>query len=325
MRFLFLFLFSLPLFGVTKVAVAGGMWPIPSLLKVWTDAELIYMPKASLNMIKNSVLIDFFPELEKIKVGPNSDDSVEELLKLKADLYICHNAQKNLCSTLEKSGAKALDLGVNMQDYNSKKTLEYWLSSLEKYFPDIKEKNQRLVDNITQTEQFIADSIKDRQKPKVLIIHRLDKGVVTTGFFANYLSEYSGGDIFSNQKAFGNNRININLEEIYKKNPDIIYISNFTSLMPQDLLENQEWQGIKAIKDKKIYKLPLATYRPYAPSLDLAPLLLYLAKQNHPEVFKDLDIAKAYKEHFKTFYRLDLNEEQVEKILNPSSSAGKLQ
>lgn len=60
MRIFILFLICVSLFGKQRVAIVGGMWPMPSLLSVWTDSNIIYMPKASLNMIENSVLIDFF-------------------------------------------------------------------------------------------------------------------------------------------------------------------------------------------------------------------------------------------------------------------------
>lgn len=307
-----------------KVAVVGGMWPLPPLVKIWTHAELIAMPKASLNSIQNSVVLDFFPELKQVRIGANDDENIEELLELNADLYICHKAKSILCDKLEKAGMNALNLGVNIDNYNSKKTLEYWLENLAKYFP-IQEKNQKLIDAITQTEDFIAQKTKNSKKPKVLIIHRIDKKSITTGLFAKYLIEKSGGENFLEETSIGGKRISLNLEEIYRVNPEIIYISNFTSLMPDELLKSKDWQGLAAVKQKRVYKLPLATYRPFAPSLDLAPFLLFLAKHNHPEIFKDLDVKQIYKSHFKDFYGLDLNERQLEMIFNPPANAGLLQ
>ncbi|MCX2683896.1 hypothetical protein OQH60_08510, partial [Campylobacter sp. MIT 21-1685] len=130
-------------------------------------------------------------------------------------------------------------------------------------------------------------------------------------------------DVLELQKIH-NNRASITLEEVYRVNPDIIYISNFNPLQPQDFFNSKEWQRLKAVKQKRVYKLPLATYRPFAPSLDLAPFLLFLAKHNHPELFANLDVKEEYKKHFKNFYRLDLNEKQLEMIFNPDSNAGRL-
>ncbi|MCX2683917.1 hypothetical protein OQH60_08610, partial [Campylobacter sp. MIT 21-1685] len=129
---------------------------------------------------------------------------------------------------------------------------------------------------------------------------------------------------FLKETSIAGKRISLNLEEIYKHNPDIIYISNFSPLSVEELLNKQEWQNLEAIKQKKVYKFPLATYKPYPPSLDLAPFLLFLAKHNHPELFANLDVKEEYKKHFKNFYGLDLNEKQLEMIFNPPKDSGKL-
>ncbi|MCX2683605.1 hypothetical protein OQH60_06965, partial [Campylobacter sp. MIT 21-1685] len=126
------------------VAVAGGMWPMPPLIQIWTDSKLVLMPKASLSSMKNSVLLDFFPKLEMIQTSINDNENIEELLKLNAHLYICHKAKGVLCEKLQKAGKNALNLGVNIDNYNSKKTLAYWLENLAQYFP-IEKKNKKLI------------------------------------------------------------------------------------------------------------------------------------------------------------------------------------
>ncbi len=305
-----------PVFANTRVAVVGGMWPIPYLLSVYTDANIIYMPRAAL--IENSVTLDFFPYLKDVQKGANADnDNIEELLLLKADLYICHKANVKICNTLKKSGVNLIELDVNVDNYNFKKALENWLHQLEKYFP-IKEKNQKLINEIEQTQKEIQKRIKNETKPRVLIIRGFSEKNISPGFYANYFYKESGAANTYNFQA--NN--SINLEEIYKLNPEVIFISNFTSLMPQDLMNDKKWQHLKAIKDKRVYKVPLGTYRAFAPNLDLAPFLLWLAQKNYPHAFKDINIQEIYKKHFKDFYGLELKEEQLEKIFNPTAEQG---
>ncbi len=45
------------------------------------------------------------------------------------------------------------------------------------------------------------------------------------------------------------------MEQIYKWNPDIVFITNFTTAKPADLYENTvgsfNWSGVSAIKDQK--------------------------------------------------------------------------
>lgn len=312
------FLFCNASLANTKVAVVGGMWPVPNMLSVYTDAEIIYMPKSGL--IKDSVILDFFPQLKQVTKGANADnDNIEELLLLKADLYICHEANIKVCSALKKAGVNLIELGVNVENYNFKKALEDWLLKLEKYFP-IKEKNQKLMREIQNIQQEIQRRIAGKTKPRVLIIRQYSEKNISPGFYANYFYKESGAVNHYDFNANGS----INLEEIYKLNPEVIFISNFTPLMPEDLINDPKWKGLQAIKDKRVYKVPLGSYRAFAPNLDFGPFLLYLAQKNYPDAFKDIDIKEVYKQHFKTFFNLDLNENQIERIFNPTPIQGTL-
>ena len=50
------------------------------------------------------------------------------------------------------------------------------------------------------------------------------------------------------------------MEQIYAWDPDIIYITNFSRHMPEDLYENailgHDWSTIRTVRERKIYKLP---------------------------------------------------------------------
>lgn len=300
-----------------KVVVADNMLPIPSLFLFLSDANLIYIPESSQIALKNSIVSDFFPQITQIESGEN--DSFEELLSLDADLYICYEDAMKLCSMLKKANMKILPLKIKVANYNSKEVLKYWLDEISKHF-DIKGKSDKIIANITQTEKENARILKNA-KPIRAMIMSIYQNQIIVGAFGDYLLQHSGGeDIF--KSTYSSNGGVVNLEEIYRLNPEIIYITNFTPTTPQDLINNQKWQNIDAIKNKRVYKLPLATYRPYAPNLDLAVLLKFLAQKNHPELFKNLDIKAEYKRHFKEFYDLNLSEEQIKRILNPSKEAG---
>ena len=298
-----------------KVVVFGGLWPMPSVLAFFTNAKLVYVPKAGLNAIKNSVVIELKPEFKNIKSGSN--ENLEQLLLLDADLYFGHSADIKLYEGLKKAGLKSHLFSVNVDNYDMKKTIEYWLKELENYF-DIREKSQKLIANITETENQIAQRLKGVKKYRAVIL-RLDEQKISVGVKPYYL-EKSGLEYV--HKNITNTDDIINLEELYQLNPEVIYLTNFTPAQPEDLINNKKWQGIDAIKNKRVYKLPLATYRPYAPNLDLAVLLKFLAQKNHPKLFKNIDIKTEYKRHFKEFYDLKLTNEQIKHILNPSKEAG---
>lgn len=45
-----------------KVAVVGGLWPLPALISLWVkDADLIYIPRPSHVAFENSLFSEFAP------------------------------------------------------------------------------------------------------------------------------------------------------------------------------------------------------------------------------------------------------------------------
>ena len=97
--------------------------------------------------------------------------------------------------------------------------------------------------------------------------------------------------------------------------------------MPEDLIENKvaghDWSQIKAVKNKKVYKFPLGMYRWFPPASEVPLVLQWLAKHNQPEIFKDLDMNAETKKFYQKFYQLNIDDEDIRTIYNPSREAGK--
>ncbi|MDE5602978.1 MAG: ABC transporter substrate-binding protein [Helicobacter sp.] len=311
--FAFFILFPYILVAGVKVAVFGGLWPMPVILSFLTDAQIVYIPKASVNAAKYSVVSELKPDFLRIPYG--SSENIEELLSLDADVYMCHIADTKLYTQLQRAGKEVISFFVNVDNYDLKMTLKQWLDGVGQYF-DIAKKQKDIIEDITQVEEFIASRIKD-SKAKVMILRSLDGNQILLGG-RSYLIEKSGGkSVLMSQKDSL-----VNLEILYELNPDVIFITNFTDVQDKDLLETKGWQGLKAVREKRVYKLPLATYRPYAPSLDIAPTLLFMAKKTYPSLFGDISLEDTFKNHFSKFYGISLTQKQVELILKPDSRAG---
>lgn len=113
---------------------------------------------------------------------------------------------------------------------------------------------------------------------------------------------------------------NVNMEQIYKWNPDFIFITNFNTAKPDDIYNNTvgsfDWSGIKAVKDKNVYKMPLGMYRTYTAGVDTPITLLWLAKATYPELFEDIDITAKTKEYYGDVFGITLTDEQSARILH---------
>lgn len=117
----------------------------------------------------------------------------------------------------------------------------------------------------------------------------------------------------------------VSIEQIYEWNPEIILITNFTTLLPEDLLSNvlegADWSHVTAVQKGNVYKFPLGMYRWCPPSSDAALSLQWVATKLQPELFADIDLNQEIKSYYKRFYGADLSDEDLQEIYNPSRDA----
>lgn len=83
-----------------------------------------------------------------------------------------------------------------------------------------------------------------------------------------------------------------------------------------------DWSEVDAVKNKQCFKMPLGMYRTYTPGVDTPITLYYLAKIAYPDLFNDIDMSSEVKKYYKDVFGIDLTDEQVNKIFNPSVNAG---
>lgn len=312
-----------------RIAISG-LWPMPSVIMMLSNSadKIIYMPQASKNALLHSFMVEIFPRISQIPAG--NSENIEELLSYKPDVFICHSANKSVCASMRQSGVPTIAISVSAWKYDSYKTLQGWFRLIAPLL-DREQKAQQILQEVLKQENLAKQN--NEVLPKAIFIHTYasDEKLTIAGIFSKYLLKSSGGVAMLESNA------NTSLEEIYKLNPDIIYINNFTPLLPEQILRSKRWQGIAAVKNKRVYKLPLGSYRPFAPSVDLPVLLAWLRAHNEEFAKSSGDkkgvirgvIKEDYKQYAKQYYKemfgLKLDDVQLEKIFAPSSKAGNLQ
>jgi iron complex transport system substrate-binding protein len=168
-------------------------------------------------------------------------------------------------------------------------------------------------------------SVPAEKKPRAVILFRHNEKQITvagTGHFGHYWLNTTGAvDVAAAVKGTAV----VNMEQIYQWDPEIIYITNFSATQPEELIGNkvsgQDWSKVKAVKDKKVYKIPLGIYRWYPPCTDAPLMLKWMAQKNHPELFKAMSIEAEIKAYYQKFYKYQLNQKQLKQILNPPREA----
>ena len=314
--------------------VTGTILPYFHTWYVATNStkEIVAMHPNSYNAAKNSILVKLSPEVLNASTSfvQNGEINIEELMKINPDVYFDN-------STNEKSIVQARNAGINTVAIKTidaaaaepLATFNSWLI-LTGQITDTGERTDNFlrIGKTVQNEiyQKIA-RLTPQQKPNALMVHQLsEKSIVVGGknFFGNqWLNATGANDVAENDVS---GRKEVNMEQIYSWNPQIIYLTNFTPVQPEDLYQNrivgQDWSNIDAVKNRQVFKIPLGIYRWFPPSGDAPLMLKWLANHNQPALF-NYDMNKEIKSYYQNFYHYNLDDEDIKRILNPSSEAAK--
>jgi len=309
-----------------KRLATGRILPFPAVYFLATGQtdEIVGMHPASMSAAKTSMLGKIQPGLLNANTGfiKGSEINIEELLALETDVVFAYGDNGHKLDVYSKAGIVPIAIRtMSIADGNSIETLNSWLELLGS-FSEEKERAQEIIDYGRSVEQDISKAlVNEGNKPRGLMIftHTDGKTVVSgKGFFGNYWLEATGAvDVAEEIKI----KAPVDMEQIYTWNPEIIYISNFTDLQPEDFYQNtipaQDWSEINAVKNKRVHKIPLGIYRWFPPSGDSPLMLKWLAQKNHPEIFT-YDFAKELGAYYEHYYDYRLSDKEIDLILHPT-------
>ncbi len=314
--------------------VVTSIYPMPAALSMFLGSadKLVGIHPVSMAAAKSSVLSKVFPEILNASTGfvQGSDINMEELMKLNPDVVIYSASSQAEKDLYKNAGIPAVGISATKWDYDVIKTYDEWINILSQMFPD-QDKSQAVSEYSREIYDFVQAKVKDipeEKRTRALFLFTYDdKAMMTSGkrFFGQYWADASGGinvaGVLDKEQS-----VEINMEQVYEWNPDVIYITNFTPAQPQDLYTNNiggdDWSQVKAVKDKKVYKMPLGSYRSYTPGVDTPLTLLWMAKTMYPDAFADVDMTQKVKEYYKQIFGIELTDEDVSKMYTPSSAAG---
>ncbi len=311
--------------------VISSLLPLPSVYCLFEGSaeKLVGIHPSSMAAAENSILPSVVPDILEVNTDflQGGELNIEELLNLKPDVvfYSANNTEEY--EKLSAAGIPAVGFSTSNWDYDCVATFENWVKLLgevlnqEDKAAGIADYGHQVYDEV----QSVLNGAGELEKPRVLILFNYADGVIKTsgsGFFGQYWIESTGG---VNVAADLNGTPEINMEQIYEWNPDIIYITNFSPYLPEDLynntIEGNDWSSVKAVMDGKVYKFPLGMYRWFPPASDTPLVLQWLAQKNQPELFADMDMEEEVRTYYNRFYGVDLTEDDIAKIFNPAREA----
>lgn len=173
-----------------------------------------------------------------------------------------------------------------------------------------------------ESYEYMQSKQEDVKKlPKVPVLYLRDGKLKIQGA-NNFIKEAL--DLAGAQNIIGDGKT-ITMEEVIAQDPQIILLSDFDPIVPDDLYENrlsgQDWSNVSAVKNKQVYKMPLGIYRWDAPGVETPLMMKYLAKIVQPQAFKDVHFNKEMKNFYKELYGYDLSKEDQAQVLRMKENA----
>ncbi len=311
--------------------VISGILPLPSVFVQFrgTAEEIVGMHPSSMAAAQNSYLVNVFPEILDADTSfvVNGTVNIEELMKLKPDVVFYNATTTEEYELYEKAGIPAVGFSTTIADFDCVETYAKWIEQLGEIYGEQEEADAIIAEGRQVAEEIAAvtSQIPSEERPNAMIIMHYANGSMTvtgSNFFSEYWLDMAGAN---NVAAEIKSSAEVNMEQVYEWNPDMIFITNFSPYLPEDLLNNaiegDDWSNVKAVKEGKVYKFPLGMYRWFPPASDTPLVLQWLAKTIHPELFEDLDMDAEIKEYYKKHYNVELNDEELQKIYNPAREA----
>lgn len=311
--------------------------PLPAMLTIYMDSadSIVAMEPASMNAAKNGILSELYPEIVNVDtdIMDGEDVNVESLIALNPDVVYYNASNVQECEKLENAGLTAVGVSPTKWNYDCIETYNQWMSLLDQIYPSHASNRETLVNQYsTDTYNMIQDTVKDvTEKQKVLFLFQYDENTMITSsssFFGQWWCDAVGAENVAHDVPADNSNAKITMEQVYAWNPDVIIITNFTQTQPEDLYNNaigsDDWSQVKAVQDKRVYKMPLGSYRTYTPGVDTPMTLEWLAQAVYPELFSDIDVKSDVKDYYETLYGITLTDAQIDAMYTPNSAAGEM-
>lgn len=305
--------------------------PILSTYMAYHGGEAPYIVgyAGSLKQVaEKTVLKDIAPELMDADetVHGQSDLNIEEIVKLKPDVIFYNATNKDRYEALSKSGIPCVGFATigTLGQADPIDRYGQWLKLLEDVFgeegktDDFLAAGEKIVKDV---EERIA-TVDQKDRPNGMILWKYNEGVPMVagkGTFGDFwLKRIGVSNVFEDAKGYAK----VNVEEIYKQDPQVLYLDGpgLLNMTTSDVFENKvegfDFSNMDAVKNKKVYNSKLGMWNWLTPNPDAPLVYAWLASVTFPEAFDDYDLKGEIKDYYKTWYKYDLTDDQVDDMFD---------
>lgn len=245
--------------------------------------------------------------------------NTEELLKMDPDIILVYGSS-------QKKGLE--NIQVPVVDFFIKNQInEDWSVKIDKLMREVFELGednslQKEWDKANENVEKILSATKDIDKQKGLMIMNNTGDKITVRGAGSYGDDWllKSGLVNSAADIKGDG-IEVTMEQIYKWNPDIIYVFRGISANKylSSSIKGQDWSQVEAFKKGRIYDTPKGMINWGTPCADSPLMMQWLVSKNFPDKLSEKEFKLVMKEFYSSRYGIELTEDMAASILNPNA------
>lgn len=289
-----------------------------------SDRKIVGMNEYAARAMQEGISGKLFPGFKQINTGvttggdaSNFAPNVEAILALRPDAILQWANNNEIIGPLDRTGIPVVGMRVgSFENYTEYVKLMGKIAGREDRAGELLRKQE-------DSRQSLASRFADlspAQRPRVLYFNRAANmlRVSGRGTAQDLAIQLAGG-----QNAIGDtvSISTVTIEQILTWNPQVVLLGNFDSTMPSDLYRDPRWQGVEAVRARRVYRVPLGGYRWDPPSHESALWWLWLAGLLHPERVQE-NIRTSVRDWFGFLYAYSPTDEEIDSILYLKENAG---
>ncbi|ABI68496.1 ABC transporter substrate-binding protein [Syntrophomonas wolfei] len=249
--------------------------------------------------------------------------NIEELLKTNPDVAFIKNSTALNPAEVEK--LDTFNIPYLAVDYNSIEGQQHAIMAIAQAL-GVPEKGQAYIDyyqaSIKRVQKVTATI---PEKERVRVYHAVNEATRTdtpdslSGEWTKIAGAINVSVYHPLRQLEGKNYAS--LEQILLWDADVILVNE--PGVVDYIMTNSQWSSLKAVKNNRVYQMPIGISRWGHPGgLETPLVIMWTAKQLYPEHFEDLDIREEARCFYQTFFNYQVSDEMLTNILNGEGMRG---
>ncbi len=295
----------------TFIAIDGG------------ETRIAGMNQASAAAMRDGILGRFFPGYRRIATditqGNTMLPNVEQVLTLAPDLVVQWATEGDEpIAMLERAGLRVMGIRYGGQAEMAAYTA--MLGAAAGQEARAAAIMARQAARQAEIERAMA-GLEAGQRPGVLYLSRYGGGLAVGGpeAYIDFCIRLAGGRNVAAGLPRGGRTVTV--EQLLVWNPDVVLLGNFDSAMPADLYADPRLQSVTAIRDRRVYRMPLGGYRWDPPSQESALGWTWIAGLLQPGRLQ-ADLRADIGDWYRFLYDRPVAEGEIDAILFAAQNRG---